>query len=164
MRFAATRRWKNYRGSSHEEKKNSAVGPARSKGKLLSTYTQKTDSAQMVIVSAVCAPVACSSISSIPASFTFSQQLPARPVSPGHRAAPRRRCAPPCRRPRTAPTIAASSYHRLRPVPSGTRTARCRLCGFPPPQLAQVPPPPPVTRTPDTRSPARSTSPPPPPP
>jgi hypothetical protein len=40
-----------------------------------------------------------------------------------------------CRHPRTAPAAVASPYHRLRPVPSGTRAARRRCT--PPPSLRE---------------------------
>jgi hypothetical protein len=146
MRFAAIRRWKNYRRSSHEEKKNSTVGPARSKQL---TFTQKTVSAQIVIVSVVRAPVACSPTSSILASFTFSQLAPpvlsplaaellfaaaVLPIAADSIATTTARSTcPGCPIPDTfcAATAAASSYHRLRPILSGTRASRRRRCTCP---------------------------------
>jgi hypothetical protein len=69
-----------------------------------------------------------------------------------------------CRHPHTAPAAAAaSSYHRLCPVP--LRYARCPpppLCFLAPPQSTRVPPPPPAARAPGTPPPARPTPLPPP--
>jgi hypothetical protein len=49
-----------------------------------------------------------------------------------------------CHHSHTAPAAATSPYHRLRPVPSGTRAARRRRCApSPPPRSTRVQPPPP---------------------
>jgi hypothetical protein len=50
----------------------------------------------------------------------------ARELTPRRRCAPRRRRPAAATNPRTAPAAATSPYHRLRQVPSGTRTAQCR--------------------------------------
>jgi hypothetical protein len=108
---------------SRKEKKYSAVGPARSKGKLIPTG-RKGFSAQLVIVSAVRASMACSPTSSIPALLHLQPAVASsrlRPPSPLATSCP-------------TPPSSHSNSRRRQPVsptsPGPLRYARC-----PPPPL-----------------------------
>jgi hypothetical protein len=78
-----------------------------------------------------------SSCSTLPLSSPLQLRVPLPPPSvafvPGVPSRTRSAMPPPCscRRPRTAPVAAISSYHRLRPVPSGTHAIRRRRCASP---------------------------------